>query len=83
MTQPNTASNTPRPWRDPQRIADIAQCEANLRESRTERAGMIYMLAEILTALHRQADALESIDQRCAALAGHVASRLPSPPKGA
>lgn len=57
-----SSPNTPgRPWRDSQRIGDIAQAEANLRESHTERAGVIYMLAEILTALHRQAEALESI----------------------
>ena len=61
MTQATSPSTAPRPWRDPQRIGDIAQCEAGLRESHTERAGIIYMLAEILTALHRQAEALESI----------------------
>jgi hypothetical protein len=34
-----------------------------LRESHTERAGVVYMLAEILTALHRQAEAQERIAQ--------------------
>jgi hypothetical protein len=55
MTQANTFLQ----WPHPQRIGDIAQCEAGLRESHTDRAGVIYMLAEILTALHRQAEALE------------------------
>jgi hypothetical protein len=52
-------------------------------EQQSENDGMIRLLCEILTALHRQADALESIDERCAALAAHVASCLPSPNKGA
>jgi predicted ATPase len=59
MSQATSQNTTGRPWRDSQRIGDIAQCEAALRESHTERAGMVYMLAEILTALHRQAEALE------------------------
>lgn len=61
MSEATSPSTAGRPWRDSQRIGNIAQCEAALRESHTERAGMIYMLAEILTALHRQAEALESI----------------------
>jgi len=59
MTQATSPSTTPRPWPDPLHIGVIAQCEAALRESHTERAGMIYMLAQILTALHRQAEALD------------------------
>lgn len=51
-------------------------------EHQIENDGMIRVLCEILTALHRQAEALESIDQRIAALAAHVASRLRSPQKG-
>jgi hypothetical protein len=51
-------------------------------ERHMQNEGMIRVLIEILTALHRQAEALESIDQRTAALAAHVASWLPSPKKG-
>jgi HD-like signal output (HDOD) protein len=73
MTEPTSAATRRRPWRDPQRIADIAQCEASLRESHTERAGLIYMLAEILTALHRQAEAQE----RTLELTERIAVALP------
>jgi hypothetical protein len=51
----------------------MAQCEASLRESHTERAGLIYMLAEILTAIHRQAEAQE----RTAELLKRIAVALP------
>lgn len=58
-----TSAHTPgKPWRDSQRIGDIALAEAYLRESRTQRAGMIYILGEILTALHRQAEALHELN---------------------
>lgn len=60
--QPTAADPTkPRLYRHPQRIGDIAMAEAMIRESHTERAGQIYMLAEILTALHRQAEAYEKL----------------------
>jgi hypothetical protein len=74
MAQTTSPNRTPRPWRDPQRIADIAQCEASLRESHTERAGVIYMLAEILTALHRQAEALEAQNNLLDQLIPHAAA---------
>lgn len=79
MSEATSPSTAGRPWRDSQRIGDIAQCEAALRESHTERAGMIYMLAEILTALHRQAEATEHIATTLGQLDAHVKTWLPSP----
>lgn len=51
--------NTARPFRDAHTIGDIAVVEAQRREQQCERSGQLYMLAEILTALHRQAEVLE------------------------
>lgn len=50
-------------WRSADLIASLANAKAQTLEADTERAGTIYMLAEILTALHRQAEALEARNQ--------------------
>ena len=78
MTLPKPHLELQVPYRNPQRIADIAQCEASLREAHTERAGLIYMLAEILTALHRHAEGLDTQNKLLDELTGHVKSWLPS-----
>jgi hypothetical protein len=62
MTTATITGNPARPYRDAQRIGDIAIAEALLRESHTERAGLIYILGELLTAAHRQAEILETIE---------------------
>ena len=52
------------PYRDPQRIGSLALSEANRREEQSDRSGQLFLLAEILTGLHRQAAALEDITQQ-------------------
>ena len=52
------------PWRPPETIGYKALDIARELELNDPRQGQLYMLAEIVTALHRQAEALESIDQR-------------------
>ena len=56
------AIGEPRLFRDAHIIGDIAIVEAQRREEAFERSGTIYMLGEILTALHRQAEAMEAIE---------------------
>jgi hypothetical protein len=44
-------------------IAAIALAKAEQRDIQVPNAGLLYMLAEILVALHRQADATEYANQ--------------------
>jgi hypothetical protein len=60
LPKPTETGNSARPYRVAHLIGDIAIVEASRREENCERAGLIYMLGEILTALHRQAEALEN-----------------------
>lgn len=48
-------------WRRPDLIASAAFGRATLAEEGSQNAGLIYVLCDILTALHRQAEALERI----------------------
>lgn len=70
-------------YRPPELIASIAFQHAYEREQRMEREGQLYMLAEILSALHRQAEAIDALTVQLARLTDHVQSWLPAPTKGA
>ncbi len=48
-------------WRQPQDIGNIALTEARLREEESARQGILYLLAEILIALHRNAQATQQL----------------------
>lgn len=76
---PTSEHSTKRPYRDAQTIADIAIVEAQRREENLERGGQLYMLGEILTALHRKAETLELIASTLNQLNDHTQSRLPPP----
>jgi len=72
----------PSPYRHPEFIANHAQVEALLRESHTERAGVIHMLADIVIALHRQAEAVERIATACEQANEITETGEPQPRKG-
>jgi len=61
MPHPTPATSSDPRYRHPHLIGDIAIVEASRREENCERAGQLYLLGEILTALHRQAEALEAL----------------------
>lgn len=48
-------------YRPPELIASIALTTARQYEQQIERDGQLYLMAELLAALHRQAEALETI----------------------
>lgn len=64
-------------WRPPDIIGTRATIEADSREAQSERSGQIYILGEILTALHRQAEVSEAIESALRTLNNHIASWLP------
>lgn len=61
MSNPGQHAASDSNWRPPDLIANLAHGNAATREEHSQNAGIVYMLAEILTALHRQAEALEAI----------------------
>jgi hypothetical protein len=61
MHNPGQHSASDGNWRPPDLIASLAHGNATAREEHSQNAGIVYMLAELLTALHRQAEALEQL----------------------
>jgi hypothetical protein len=61
MSRPGTNITKEGKFRPPELIASLAFSQAITREERCEREGQLYIMAEILIALHRQAEALEQV----------------------
>jgi len=66
-------------YRPPELIASIAFQHSFEREQRCEREGVLYMMAEMLSALHRLAETIDNHTQQLARLTDHVQSWIPSP----
>lgn len=71
-----------RSWRPPDSLGATAADNALKLEQQTERAGQIYVLAEVVTAVHRCADTMEQTNRELASLCDLVRSWLPPPKKG-
>lgn len=63
MSGPANHATSNSEWRPPILIATIALSNAKGKEQNSERAGQLYLLAEIITALHRQAEAMEAVSK--------------------
>ena len=69
----------PKRWAPPETIAFEALDIAKNLENTQERDGQLHMLAVIATAIHRQAEALETTCDQLEKLKNHVRTWLPSP----